>query len=94
MIKIFDCRLYIHSDDLYDLLWGNLQRIPASNLDIRFGRAMLDDVAKEVSEALNRKTFMPEGELQDAHEEISGDIAIVESDQQDWAWWVSYSFNY
>jgi hypothetical protein len=47
-------------------------------------------MAKKVSEALNRKSITPEQELQDALDEMSRDIALIEPDPKDWGWWVIY----
>ena len=47
-------------------------------------------MAKRVSESINRKRITPEGELQDALDEMARDIALIEPNPKDWAWWVSY----
>ena len=49
-----------------------------------------DDQAKKVREALSKKSIRPEDAVQKAIEELARDIAIIESDPQDWGWWVSY----
>ena len=54
------------------------------------GWAMLDDMAENVSEALNKKPITPEDELQDALEDMARDIALIEPDPQDWAGCVAY----
>lgn len=46
---------------------------------------MPDDLAKKVSEALNRKSITPEDELADALDEMARDIALIEPDPKDWA---------
>jgi len=50
---------------------------------------MPDDLAKQVNEALNKKSITPEQELQDALDEMARDIALIEPDPQDWAGWCS-----
>lgn len=47
--------------------------------------AMPDDLAKKVSEALNRKPITPEDKLQDALDEMGRDIAMIEPDPMDCA---------
>ena len=42
--------------------------------------AMPDDLAKKVSETLNKKRISPEDELADALEEMARDIALIEPD--------------
>jgi hypothetical protein len=42
------------------------------------GWAMSDEMAKKVSEALNKKSITPEQELQDALVEMARDIALIE----------------
>ena len=54
------------------------------------GWAMPDDLAKKVSEALNKKSIPPEDELQDALEDLTRDLALIEPNPVDWGWWVSY----
>ena len=51
---------------------------------------MPDDQAKNVSEALNKKSITPENELQDALDEMARDISLIEPNPQDWGWWVNY----
>lgn len=51
---------------------------------------MPDDLAKKVSEALNRKSITPKDELADALDEMARDIAFIEPNPQDWGWWVTY----
>ena len=62
---------------------GNDSKIPES-------WAMLDDLAKKVSETLNKKRITPEDELADALEEMARDIALIEPDPEDWAGRVKY----
>jgi len=45
--------------------------------------SMPDDLAKKVSETLNKKRITPEDELADALEEMAQDIALIEPDPQD-----------
>ncbi|MHA2402320.1 MAG: hypothetical protein ACXADH_04950 [Candidatus Kariarchaeaceae archaeon] len=52
--------------------------------------AMPDDLAKKVSETLNKKRITPEDELADALEELARDIALIEPDPRDWGGWVIY----
>ncbi len=61
-----------------------------NNPDLPEGWAIPDDLAKQVSEALNRKSITPEDELADAPVQIALDIALIEPDPQDWAGWVIY----
>ena len=51
---------------------------------------MLDDLAKKVSEALNKKSISPEDELVDALEDMARDIALIEPNPADWGWWLAY----
>ena len=60
-----------------------------SNPDVPDGWVMPDDLAKKVSEALNKKSTTPEDELQDALNEISRDIALIESNPFEWGEWLS-----
>jgi hypothetical protein len=62
----------------------------SNNNDLLDSWAMPDDLAKQVSEALSRKSITPEQELQDALDEMARDIALIEPDPQDWAGWVMY----
>ena len=57
----------------------------SDNDPILLGRAMPDEMAKKVSEALNRKSITPENELADALDEMARDIALIESNYGDWA---------
>jgi len=52
--------------------------------DLPNGWAMPDDLAKKVSELLNRKSITPEDELQAALDEMARDIALIEPDPVDW----------
>jgi hypothetical protein len=61
-----------------------------NNPDVPDGWAMPDDLAKQIKDALNRKSIIPEQELQDALDEMARDIALIEPDPQDWAGWVIY----
>jgi hypothetical protein len=61
-----------------------------NNSDLPEGWVISDEMAKKVSEALNRKSITPEQELQDALDEMSRDIALIEPDPKDWGWWVIY----
>jgi hypothetical protein len=42
--------------------------------------AIPDNLAKKISETLNKKRITPEDELADALEEMAGDIASIEPD--------------
>ena len=50
--------------------------------------AMPDELAKKITEGLNRKTLRPEDELADALEEMARDIALIEPDLKYWGGWV------
>jgi hypothetical protein len=52
------------------------------------GWAMPDDLAKKVSETLNKNRVTPEDELSDALEGMARDIALIEPDPKDWGGWV------
>ena len=54
------------------------------------GWAMPPDMAKRLSEGLNKKSVTPENTQQKALDEIARDIALIEPNPQDWGWWVSY----
>jgi hypothetical protein len=56
-----------------------------NNSEIPDGWVMSDEMAKKVSEALDRKSFIPEDELQDALEDMARDIALIEPNPEDWA---------
>ena len=43
-----------------------------------------NDLAKEVSETLNKKRITPEDKLADALEEMARDFALIEPDPKDW----------
>ena len=62
----------------------------SKNPDVPDGWSMPDDLAKQVKDALNRKSITPEEELQDALEDMARDIALIESNPDDWGGWVSY----
>jgi hypothetical protein len=49
-----------------------------------------NDQAKKLREALSRKISAPEDILHNAIEEIARDIATIEPDPVDWAWWVGF----
>jgi hypothetical protein len=49
-----------------------------------------DDLAKKITEGLDKKRLTPEEELADALEEMARDLAIIEPDPFDWASWVVY----
>ena len=51
----------------------------SNNAEIPDGWAMPDDLAKKVSETLNKKRITPEDELADALEEMARDIALGEA---------------
>ena len=57
--------------------------------DLPEGWAMPDYMAKRVSDSVNKRPASPEDNLQKALEEIARDIALIEPDPKDWAWWVS-----
>jgi len=58
--------------------------------DLPPGWSMPDDLAKQVREALNRKSITPEEELQDALDDMARDIVLIEPNPQDWGDWVIY----
>jgi hypothetical protein len=62
----------------------------ANKTDLPEGWAMPEYMAKRVSESVNKKSESPEDMLQKALEEVARDIALIEPDPRDWAWWVSY----
>ena len=58
--------------------------------DLPEGWAMPDYMAKRVSDSVKKKPESPEDKLQKALDEVVQDIALIEPDPKDWAWWVSY----
>lgn len=48
------------------------------------------DQAKKIKEALSKKVTVPEEALQKAIEELARDIAAIEPDPFDWAWWIGF----
>jgi hypothetical protein len=56
--------------------------------------AMPDDLAKKVSETLNKKRITPEDELADALEEMARDIALIEPNTKDWGGWKTYQLEH
>jgi hypothetical protein len=58
--------------------------------DLPKGWAMPDYMAKRVSDSVNKRPESPEDKLQKALDEVARDIALIEPDPKDWAWWVSY----
>jgi hypothetical protein len=56
-----------------------------NNPDLPEGWAMPDDHAKQVNEALNKKSITPEDEFADALEDLARDIALIEPNPGDWA---------
>jgi predicted hydrolase (HD superfamily) len=62
----------------------------ANNSEIPDGWAMSDELAKKVSEVLNKKPVSPGDELADALDELARDIALIEPDPKDWGWYVTY----
>jgi hypothetical protein len=61
-----------------------------TNNDLLPGWAMPEDLAKQVNEALNRKSITPKDELADALDEMARDIALIESNPVNWGGWMSY----
>ncbi len=51
---------------------------------------MPEYMAKRVSDSVNKKPKSPEDKLQKALDEMARDIALIEPDPKDWAWWVAY----
>lgn len=62
----------------------------SKNPDLPPGWAMPDDLAKQMKEALNRKSISPKDENRDTLDYIGRDIALIEPDPQDWGDWVIY----
>lgn len=62
----------------------------ANKSDLPEGWAMPEYMAKRVSDSVKRKPESPEDKLQKALDEMARDIALIEPDPKDWAWWVSY----
>ena len=62
----------------------------SKNPNIPDGWSMLDDLAKKISEVLNKKSVTPEDELADALEEMARDIAHIEPNPVDRGGWVTY----
>jgi hypothetical protein len=52
--------------------------------------ALPDDLAKRISELVNKKPISPEDELADALEDMARHIALIEPNPQDWGGWVIY----
>ena len=50
---------------------------------------MSNEVAKKISELVNKKPYSPEDDLKDALEELARDIALIEPDPRDWGGWVT-----
>jgi hypothetical protein len=48
------------------------------------GWAMPDDMAKKITEGLEKKRITPKDELADALEEMPRDIALIEPEPRDW----------
>ncbi len=61
-----------------------------TNNDLPPGWAMPEDLAKQVNEALDKKSIMPENDLQDELDEMARDIALIESNPVNWGGWMSY----
>ena len=51
---------------------------------------MPEYMAKRVSDSVKKKPESPEDKLQKALDEVARDIALIEPEPKDWAWWVSY----
>ena len=49
----------------------------SKNPDLPDGWAMPDDLAKKISEALNKKSITPEDELAGALDEMARDVALI-----------------
>jgi hypothetical protein len=47
------------------------------NYDLPEGGAMPDEMARRVHEQLNRKRITPEGELQNALDDMARDVALI-----------------
>jgi hypothetical protein len=45
---------------------------------------MLDDLAKRISDLVNKKPYRPEDDLQDALDDMARDIALIEPNPVDW----------
>jgi hypothetical protein len=58
------------------------------NHDIPEGWSMPDDMARRISELVNKKPYAPEDDLQDALDEMARDIALIEPNPVDWGGWV------
>jgi hypothetical protein len=61
-----------------------------TNNDLPPGWAMPEDLAKQVNEALDKKSITPENDLQDELDEMARDIALIESNPVNWGGWMSY----
>ena len=62
----------------------------ANKSDLPEGWAMPEYMAKRVSDSVKRKPESPEDQLQKALDEVARDIALIEPEPKDWAWWVPY----
>ena len=62
----------------------------ANKSDLPEGWAMPPAMAKRVSDSVKKKPESPEDKLQKALDEVARDIALIEPEPKDWAWWVSY----
>ena len=51
---------------------------------------MPDYMAKRVRDSMKKKPESPEDKLQKALDEVARDIALIEPEPKDWAWWVGY----
>ena len=51
---------------------------------------MPPELAKKLSEYMNKKPHAPENDLQEAIDDMAHDIAILEPNPIDWGGWVSY----
>jgi hypothetical protein len=62
----------------------------ANKSDLPEGWAMPEYMAKRVSDSVKKKPESPEDKLQKALDEVARDIALIEPNPKDWAWWVGY----
>ena len=61
-----------------------------NKFDLPEGWAMPEYMAKRVSDSVKKKPESPEDKLQKALDEVARDIALIEPEPKDWAWWVGY----
>ncbi len=61
-----------------------------NDFDLPLGWSMPPEMAKKLSETVNKKSITPFDGLKDMLEQTANDLAVVEPDPENWSEWVAY----